>query len=54
MKKNMYEATNINKKGHFKVVDLTIDADGSPNPYGGGAFGLPPLTGKSVGTAKTK
>ena len=54
MKRNMYEATNLNRKGHFKVVDLTIDADGGPVPFGGGAFGLPPLTGKAVGTPKLK
>lgn len=53
-KRNMYESTNVNRKTHFKVIDITIDRDGGPVPYGGGAFGLPPLSGKTFGTQKTK
>lgn len=50
-KRNLYEATNLNRKTHFKIADLTIDTDGNPVPYGGGAFGL---TGKAVGKPKAK
>jgi hypothetical protein len=32
---------------HFKMLDLTIDQDGLPVPYGGGAYGLG-LEGKAI------
>lgn len=35
--KGLYEPFG-NKKYNFKVIDLTIDQDGKPVPYGGGAY----------------
>ncbi|KAI8930132.1 hypothetical protein BC831DRAFT_547026 [Entophlyctis helioformis] len=37
----MYDGTFTRKKPHFRAVNLTIDHDGGPVPYGGGAFGKP-------------
>ncbi|KAJ3314040.1 hypothetical protein HDV04_001071 [Boothiomyces sp. JEL0838] len=42
-KRNMYQAPLLDRKHHFKVIDLSIDVEGGPVPYGGGAYGLPPL-----------
>ena len=38
----MYDATLANRQYHFKIFDMSVE-DGGPVPYGGGAFGLPPL-----------
>ncbi|KAJ3321622.1 hypothetical protein HDV06_004037 [Boothiomyces sp. JEL0866] len=43
IKRNMYQAPLLDRKHHFKVIDLSIDLEGGPVPYGGGAYGLPPL-----------
>jgi hypothetical protein len=40
---NMYKR---DRRLHFHIRDLTIDLDGNPVPYGGGAYKLPPLSSK--------
>eukprot|EP00842_Homolaphlyctis_polyrhiza_P000256 jgi/Hompol1/1230/HPOL_003112-RA len=43
----MYSSPFAPRQHHFKVVDLTVDHDGGPVPFGGGAFGhklvMPPI-----------
>lgn len=36
----IYDGSAKPRKNHFNVVDLSIDLDGLPVPYGGGAYDL--------------